>query len=85
VAYQRLRPLARLNVETRGWTLDVLTAVRSLNQREFFLSDIYGREQQLARLHPKNFHIRDKIRQQLQVLRDMGLVNFVGRGMYRLL
>jgi len=28
-------------------------------------------------------HIRDKIRQQLQVLRDMGFVEFLGAGKYR--
>ena len=34
-------------------------------------------------LHPDNRHVRDKIRQQLQVLRDLGLVEFLGRGRYR--
>ncbi|MGI0085759.1 MAG: DpnI domain-containing protein, partial [Nitrososphaerales archaeon] len=33
---------------------------------------------------PNNAHIRDKIRQQLQVLRDMGLIEFLGSGSYRL-
>jgi hypothetical protein len=28
--------------------------------------------------------VRDKIRQQLQVLRDLGLVEFLGGGEYRL-
>ena len=34
-------------------------------------------------LHPDNRHVLDKIRQQLQVLRDMGFVEFLGRGRYR--
>jgi type II restriction enzyme len=34
-------------------------------------------------LHPDNRHVRDKIRQQLQVLRNLGLVEFLGRGRYR--
>jgi type II restriction enzyme len=38
----------------------------------------------LAKLHPANRNIRPKIRQQLQVLRDMGLVEFLGGGEYRL-
>jgi hypothetical protein len=29
-------------------------------------------------------HVRDKIRQQLQVLRDLNLLEFTGRGKYRL-
>jgi len=38
----------------------------------------------LAKLHPKNKHIPDKIRQQLQVLRDHGIIEFLGRGEYRI-
>ena len=33
--------------------------------------------------HWRNRHIEDKIRQQLQVLRDNGYLIFEGRGMYR--
>ncbi|MBE6823326.1 MAG: hypothetical protein E7518_09565 [Ruminococcaceae bacterium] len=31
----------------------------------------------LSRLHPNNNHIRAKIRQQLQVLRNDGIIEFV--------
>jgi len=37
-----------------------------------------------SELHPNNAHVRDKIRQQLQVLRDLGLLEFLGSGSYRL-
>lgn len=83
-SFGRIRPLADLKAEERGWTLDVLTAVRELNREEFSLDDIYSKERDLAELHPANRHVRDKIRQQLQVLRDKGLVEFYGRGKYRL-
>ncbi len=83
-AYQRLKPLASLKLENRGWTLDVLNAVRTLNKPQFDLAEIYAFERSLLKLHPKNFHIRDKIRQQLQVLRDLGLLEFLGSGSYRL-
>jgi len=83
-AYRRLRPLEKLKVEKRGWTLDVLTVVRSLNKPQFCLSDVYARANELAKLHPNNAHVRDKIRQQLQVLRDLGLLEFLGSGEYRL-
>ena len=83
-SYRRLRPLEELNVEKRGWTLDVLQVVQSLNKKEFLLSDVYAHADSLAKLHPKNAHVRDKIRQQLQVLRDLGLVDFLGGGCYRL-
>jgi type II restriction enzyme len=84
-AYRRLRPLENLKAETRGWTLDVLSIVRSLNKPEFLLYDVYARAVELSKLHPANRHVRDKIRQQLQVLRDLGLLAFLGSGEYRLL
>ena len=83
-SYNRLRPLEKLQVEKRGWTLDVLQIVQSLGKLEFALADVYAHSDTLARLHPKNLHVRDKIRQQLQVLRDLGLLEFLGVGSYRL-
>ena len=82
--YARIRPLKMLKAEQRGWTLDVLTAVRSLSKQGFLLSEVYALDRELAALHPSNRHVREKIRQQLQVLRDMGLLEFVGGGRYRL-
>lgn len=83
-AYKKVQPLEKLNIEKRGWTLDVLNVVRSLNKNEFVLSEVYGHADQLAELHPQNHHIQDKIRQQLQVLRDLDLLEFLGAGSYRL-
>jgi type II restriction enzyme len=83
-SYNRLRPLERLQVEKRGWTLDVLQVVQSLGRMDFTLTDVYAHADTLAELHPKNAHILDKIRQQLQVLRDLGLLEFLGSGSYRL-
>ncbi len=80
--YQQVRPLSQLNIESRGWTLDVLNAVSSFGQKPFELAEVYGFEVHLAALHPDNYHVRDKIRQQLQVLRDLGLMRFLGRGRY---
>jgi len=82
--YARLRPLEALRSGSRGWTLDVLNAVRGLGKRDFALSDVYALEASLNRLHPGNRHVRDKVRQQLQVLRDLGLLAFLGHGRYRM-
>jgi type II restriction enzyme len=82
--YRMLRPLEGMGAEKRGWTLDVLNVVRQLARREFSLSDVYASEDVLADLHPRNLHVRDKIRQQLQILRDMRIIEFLGRGRYRL-
>jgi type II restriction enzyme len=83
--YARLRPLENIGPPARGWALDVLNAIRSLGKPEFTLRDAYSQEGGLSELHPDNRHVRDKIRQQLQVLRDLGLVRFRGRGTYELL
>ncbi len=82
--YRRIKPLARVSPEKRGWTLDVLNVLRRMRKTEFDLSDVYAHEAELHELHPDNRHVKDKIRQQLQVLRDAGLVAFLGRGEYRM-
>jgi len=82
--YQRLRPLGRIQAKARGWTLDVLRVVESLGKTEFTLPEVYAHEARLQRLHPDNRHVQDKIRQQLQRLRDLGFLDFTGPGRYRL-
>jgi predicted RNA-binding Zn-ribbon protein involved in translation (DUF1610 family) len=41
-------------------------------------------EDRLKAIYPNNRHVKQKIRQQLQVLRDLGYLDFVSRGYYRL-
>lgn len=50
----------------------------------FTLQDVYQYEDHLSDLYPNNDHIQAKIRQQLQVLRDQHLIDFLGNGEYRL-
>lgn len=66
---------------SRRWISDVLSIIDKLPP-EFTLADIYQFENQLATLHPENRHIRPKIRQQLQVARDLGLLRFTSAGRY---
>ena len=54
-------------------------------KKEFILADVYKFESELRKIHPENKHIKDKIRQQLQVLRDKGYLEFTNRGNYRLI
>jgi type II restriction enzyme len=49
----------------------------------FTLENVYSFEKELSDKHPKNRNVRPKIRQQLQLLRDLGLVEFVTPGVYR--
>ena len=81
--YSRIARLQALKPEQRGWTLDVLRCVESLPNAPFANDQIYAFEQELAKLYPGNRHIRDKIRQQLQVLRDRGLLKQVRRGVWQ--
>ena len=71
-------------ISSKGWLLDVMNCVEQFSKREFSLEEIYAFEPLLNKKHPNNSHIKDKIRQQLQVLRDRGYVEFLNRGVYRL-
>ena len=68
----------------KGWVLDVLNCIEQVGQAEFSLDDVYKFENYLSELHPENNHVRPKIRQQLQVLRDAVILEFTARGRYRL-
>jgi len=48
----------------------------------FRTSDMYRYEEEFHRIYPGNRNIKAKIRQQLQFLRDMGLVKNLGRGIW---
>jgi type II restriction enzyme len=83
--FRSVSSLANVAPKERGWTLDILKVVRTIGKRDFSLADIYVYAAQLQALHPNNRHVRDKIRQQLQILRDLGFLQFLGRGDYRTL
>lgn len=83
--YEEVRPLANLNVKLRGWTLDVLRLLKRLDKTCFTINDAYSLDDELGRMYPSNNNIRPKIRQQLQVLRDLGFIRFVRRGEYEFL
>ncbi len=70
--------------ELKGWVLDVMGCIDKLNKKEFTLDDMYSFESALNKKHPENKHIKDKIRQQLQFLRDKGYLEFLDRGNYQL-
>ena len=73
-----------------GWTADVLMCVRKMremtNSDEFVLQDFYKAfEGYLGGLHPENRNVQPKIRQQLQILRDNGVLEFLNGGHYKVL
>jgi len=81
--YRQFQFLNEKDWRSRGWTADVLACLDKLKKPKFTLHDVYVFEGELKALHPGNFHIRDKIRQQLQILRDNGALEFLGDGRYR--
>ncbi len=82
--FSLVKPLKEISVKKRGWTLDVLNIVHRLGKAAFKTENVYAFASELEKLHPDNRHIRDKIRQQLQVLRDTGFLLHVGRAEWKL-
>lgn len=72
------------DINAKGWLLDVLMCVDKLGSKGFSLDEMYKFENALSKKHPYNHHIKDKIRQQLQVLRDKGYLEFTSPGNYQL-
>ena len=72
--------------ELKGWNFIVYTLVKNnFKQNAFNLEDLYAFEKYVQQVYPSNFHIKDKLRQTLQNLRDKGLLKFVSKGTYQLL
>lgn len=82
-SFARLQFLSRMPAERRGWAASLLNLLRQLPVDRFSLNDVYGFEAHLAKLYPANNNVRPKIRQQLQVLRDAGIIQFEGEGLYK--
>jgi type II restriction enzyme len=80
--FARLEQLAALSTESRSWAATVLQMTSRVQANRFSLLDMYRFESELQVLFPNNRNIKPKIRQQLQVLRDSGLLRFCGRGIY---
>jgi len=80
--FQKTLFLREQSITSRGWTLDVWQCIDRLDDK-FNLKQVYAFADELQGKHPDNNHVKDKIRQQLQVLRDKGIIEFLGRGYYR--
>lgn len=81
--YQQTDFIGRLKMKRRGWILDTLKCLERIPQDTFSLTDMYHFSRDLQQLHPENQHIEVKIRQQLQILRDYKIIEFLGHGQYR--
>lgn len=80
--FNKVYNLQTQSIESRGWLVDVLTVIEQLEET-FTLNQVYSFTRDFQIRHPQNHHIQDKIRQQLQFLRDKGIIEFIGRGIYK--
>lgn len=71
------------NQASRGWIIDILNCIDKIPNSNFKLEDVYKFEEGFKLKYPNNNFIKDKIRQQLQILRDKGIIEFVSRGVYK--
>ncbi len=81
--YQRTLLLQKTEIDGRGWLMDVLKCVERILNDEFTTQDMYSFVDELQMKHPDNNFVQDKIRQQLQFLRDKGFIKFTSRGHYK--
>jgi type II restriction enzyme len=72
------------DMRAKGWLLNVMKCIEKTKKLTFTIADMYRFEDSLRETYPLNRHIKEKVRQQLQILRDKGYLEFVGRGSYRL-
>jgi type II restriction enzyme len=75
--------LAAEGQASRGWLLETIQCAEQTSSSIFTLDEIYANEVRLQAVFPGNRNIRPKLRQQLQVMRDNGLIEFLGQGRYR--
>lgn len=75
--------IRKQSIATRGWLLEILKCLDQIEEKEFTLERFYQFENDLKQKFPNNKHVKDKIRQQLQILRDKGVIEFSARGRYR--
>lgn len=80
--WKQTSKLLQADPVSRGWLADILNCVERLYST-FTLENVYSFENELSQKHPNNHNIRAKIRQQLQLLRDMGIIEFIKPGVYR--
>ncbi|MFZ3131898.1 MAG: phospholipase D-like domain-containing protein [Desulfosporosinus sp.] len=66
-----------------GWKLAIFRLLNSVPKNIFELKDVYIQKEYLQQQYPDNKNIEAKVRQQLQFLRELGLVKFLGSGYYK--
>lgn len=66
-----------------SWKRSTFEVVNIIEKNEFSLDDIYVYEEIFLKKYPNNNTIKASIRRNLQELRDLGLIKFLGNGKYK--
>lgn len=78
--------LSRFLDRLSGWTRLTFESVLKLGKARFTLRQLYSTAVPVGqKRYPGNKHVQAKIRQQMQRLRDLGIIQFEGPGTYRVL
>jgi type II restriction enzyme len=75
--------LRKENNDSKGWLIEIMNCIDKINKKEFSLNEVYKFEDELKLKFPNNNFIKEKIRQQLQILRDKGIIEFISPGKYK--
>lgn len=79
------REAGRRGLNGWGWLLDTMRCIERMGKETFTLRELYAFVPELKVQHPENNNIEAKLRQQLQLLRDAGLIEFTPqRGVYQI-
>lgn len=65
------------------WKKTTFEVIELITKYEFSLMDVYNYEHIFSKAYPNNKTIKDSIRRNLQELRDLGLIKFLGNGKYK--
>ena len=83
--WNRTAFLDDIKLGARGWLAVTMKLIRQLQKDQFTLQDLYKLELEAQKAFPQNSHVRAKLRQQLQILREQRWLNFEGNGNYHLI
>jgi len=79
----RNRQYARLVESFSGWLGLTMEGISRIPTDMFSMNEVFQACAPLAaERFPENHHVREKLRQQMQRLRDLGLILFLGNGRY---
>lgn len=80
------RDYSRIIEGFTGWLRLTMEGIARIGKDVFGMDDVLAACAPLAAAEfPDNRHVREKLRQQMQRLRDMGLISFLGKGRYEVL